>query len=81
MKVLNKGPTARDLEKKHKLKNIYVGIIHKKGDVVDNLLNNLKETLGGTKSSILRNALFSYNLFIQQSIKEGASLTSKEKVE
>lgn len=61
---------AKDLRKKHNQRFYYLGIPYQKGDIIDRIMNDLKKIIGGTKSSILRNALFSYNLFIKQSIKD-----------
>jgi len=61
----NNTPMSKDLLKKHKkYRYYYVTIPYQKGDVIDKVLNDLQRKSGGTKSSILRNALFSYKLFI-----------------
>ena len=63
--------TRKDLLKKHKEYKFYqVTLNYQKEDITDKILNDLKKTIGGTKSSILRNALFSYNLFIKNSLRE-----------
>jgi hypothetical protein len=62
--------TKKDLMKKHKMPTRNLTLPYQEGDIIDQVLTNLKAIIGGTKSSILRNALFSYNLFIKQSIKD-----------
>ena len=63
-------PTKKDLIKKHKI-NPYadkkVNLNYYSGDGIDEIFTDLKKIVGGTRTSILRNALFSYYLFIKQS--------------
>jgi len=67
----NKKPMRNDLIKKHKqYTNRNISFSYHKGDLMDKILTNLKKQIGGSKCNILRNALFSYNLFIQQSLKK-----------
>lgn len=63
--------SKKDLLKKHpKYKYFTTALVYQKGDLIDKILTRLSKQLSQTKSGILKNALFSYNIFIQQSMKE-----------
>lgn len=67
----NKKPTKEDLLKKHKkYKYHQISLPYQKGDVVDKILIHLKEITSDTKTSIIRNALFTYYNVMINNLKE-----------
>jgi len=65
----NKRPSVKDLAKRHNIGYKMVVLNYREGELIDKILKNLKKKMGGTNTSILRNALFSYNIFIKNSVE------------
>jgi len=61
----------KELLKKHKKYRYHTtSLIYQKGDIVDKILTHLKEITSDTKTSIIKNALFTYYNFMLNNLKE-----------